>query len=291
MVDIHDGDCMQLSTLIIVQLCLFLFAALVGIWLQWRTKRAEIADLIEQNRALMGLLEDQQTHNAGRASQEKALLAQLASAEDDVQAQLAAQDNPAQQELEHLQEHFESEKAKLVAYLKEGEFDRTKLQKMVEQLSQKLARASEIIEGQRISQQELKEQSKELQRKLRTLSADLLRLNSLRVSRDRLERDKVRLKERLDQLEKSYQNEKLLTQNLQQELKTSFRASEVMAIRDELKKAEELLQRTLAEKEFIEQHFLELSEHDPEQLQQELERKRREIALLESTVLDMDSNG
>lgn len=291
MVDIHDGDCMQLSTLIIVQLCLFLVAALVGIWLQWRTKRAEIADLIEQNRALMGLLEDQQTHNAGRASQEKALLAQLASAEEDVQAQLAAQDNPAQQELEHLQEHFESEKAKLVAYLKEGEFDRTKLQKMVEQLSQKLERASEIIEGQRISQQELKEQSKELQRKLRSLSADLLRLNSLRVSRDRLERDKVRLKERLDQLEKSYQNEKLLTQNLQQELKTSFRASEVMAIRDELKKAEELLQRTLAEKEFIEQHFLELSEHDPEQLQQELERKRREIALLESTVLDMDSNG
>lgn len=279
---------MVISTLIIIQLGLFLCGAIIVIVLQWRGRRAEVADLIAQNHNLMTLLEEQQTHNKGRYQQEQALIGQLNAAEYDLGQYMLPAVNPAQEELEHLQGHFETEKAKLVAFLKEGQLDRDKLQKMVSDLSNKIGRAHEIIESHRAAQSELKERTKELQRKLRAASADLLRLNSLRVSRDRLERDKERLKERLNKLEKSYQDERLLTQNLQQELKTSFRATEVLAIREELKKAEDLLQRTLAEKEFIEQHFLELSEHDPDQLKQELERKKREIALLESAVLDMD---
>ncbi len=279
---------MSISLIVIAQLSILLVAAVAVLILQWKSRRREIADLIEQNKTLMLLVEDQQSHNELHSNQERLLVRQLTEAEQDLNQQIVAQDNPAAKELEHLQEHFQTEKERLVAYLKEGELDRTQLQQMVASLTRKLDRAGEIINQHQLTQRQQKELSKTLKNKLSSLSADLIKLKSLSVTRDRLERDKTRLKERLEQLDKKYQEERLLTQNLQQELKTSFRASEVAAMRDELKNTEELLQRTLAEKEFIERHFLEIAEEGPEHLQQELERKKREIALLEIAVLEMD---
>jgi len=280
---------MSISLIVIAQLSILLVAAVAMLILQWKSRRREITDLLEQNKTLMLLVEDQQSHNELHSNQEQSLVRQLTEAEQDLNQQIVAQENPAAKELEHLQEHFQSEKERLVAYLKEGELDRTQLQQMVESLTRKLERAGEIITQHQLTQRQQKELSKTLKNKLSSLSADLIKLKSLGVTRDRLERDKTRLKERLEQLDKKYQEERLLTQNLQQELKTSFRASEVAAMRDELKNTEELLQRTLAEKEFIERHFLEIAEEGPEHLQQELERKKREIALLEIAVLEMDS--
>ena len=280
---------MSISLIVIAQLCILLVAAVAVLILQWKSRRREITDLLEQNKTLMLLVEDQQSHNELHSNQEQSLVRQLTEAEQDLNQQIVAQENPAAKELEHLQEHFQTEKERLVAYLKEGELDRTQLQQMVESLTRKLERAGEIITQHQLTQRQQKELSKTLKNKLSSLSADLIKLKSLGVTRDRLERDKTRLKERLEQLDKKYQEERLLTQNLQQELKTSFRASEVAAMRDELKNTEELLQRTLAEKEFIERHFLEIAEEGPEHLQQELERKKREIALLEIAVLEMDS--
>ena len=280
---------MSISLIVIAQLSILLVAAVAVLILQWKSRRREITDLLEQNKTLMLLVEDQQSHNELHSNQEQSLVRQLTEAEQDLNQQIVAQENPAAKELEHLQEHFQSEKERLVAYLKEGELDRTQLQQMVESLTRKLERAGEIITQHQLTQRQQKELSKTLKNKLSSLSADLIKLKSLGVTRDRLERDKTRLKERLEQLDKKYQEERLLTQNLQQELKTSFRASEVAAMRDELKNTEELLQRTLAEKEFIERHFLEIAEEGPEHLQQELERKKREIALLEIAVLEMDS--
>ncbi|MCT7358992.1 hypothetical protein [Thalassolituus pacificus] len=280
---------MSISLIVIAQLSILLVAAVAMLILQWKSRRREITDLLEQNKTLMLLVEDQQSHNELHSNQEQSLVRQLTEAEQDLNQQIVAQENPAAKELEHLQEHFQTEKERLVAYLKEGELDRTQLQQMVESLTRKLERAGEIITQHQLTQRQQKELSKTLKNKLSSLSADLIKLKSLGVTRDRLERDKTRLKERLEQLDKKYQEERLLTQNLQQELKTSFRASEVAAMRDELKNTEELLQRTLAEKEFIERHFLEIAEEGPEHLQQELERKKREIALLEIAVLEMDS--
>lgn len=280
---------MSISLIVIAQLSLLLVAAVVALIMQWKSRRRELADLIEQNKTLMLLLEDQQSHNELHSTQEQSLVRQLTAAEQDLNRQILAQDNPAEKELEHLQAHFQSEKERLSAYLKEGELNRNKLQQMVGSLTHKLDRASEIIAQHQQTQRQQKEQSRALKKKLSSLSADLIKLKTLSVTRDRLERDKIRLKERLQQLEKKYQEERLLTQNLQQELKTSFRASEVAAMRDELRNSEELLQRTLAEKEFIERHFLEIAEEGPEHLQQELERKKREIALLEIAVLEMDN--
>lgn len=279
---------MSISLIVIAQLSILLVAAVAVLILQWKSRRREITDLLEQNKTLMLLVEDQQSHNELHSNQEQSLVRQLTEAEQDLNQQIVAQENPAAKELEHLQEHFQTEKERLVAYLKEGELDRTQLQQMVESLTRKLERAGEIITQHQLTQRQQKELSKTLKNKLSSLSADLIKLKSLGVTRDRLERDKTRLKERLEQLDKKYQEERLLTQNLQQELKTSFRASEVAAMRDELKNTEELLQRTLAEKEFIERHFLEIAEEGPEHLQQELERKKREIALLEIAVLEMD---
>lgn len=174
--------------------------------------------------------------------------------------------------------------------LKDGDIDQTTLRRELEALLVKQERAKDIIENFRINQRQLKEESKKLKQKLRTISADLSRLNSLRVSRDRLERDQRQLSARIKVLEKNYRDEQLLTQNLTKELSTRFRAEDMDMLHQELKQAEDQLQRTLAEKEFIEQHFLELSAQEPEKMLEELERKRREIALLESAILEMDQN-
>lgn len=279
---------MPISYLIIFQLSLFLVAAMAVIWVQWRMKKQEILALLEQIDSLMGLLAEQQSHNNDREQQEQQLLQQV----NEVEQQLAkGAFNPStliQQELDHLQAHFETEKHALLAMLKEGDIDQQVLRRELETLMAKQERAKEIIENFRANQKQLRHESNQLKLKLRSISGDLTRLNSLRVSRDRLERDQRQLSARIKVLEEDYRQEQLLTQNLKKELSTRFRAEDMDMLHQELKQAEDQLQRTLAEKEFIEQHFLELSEQEPEKMQEELERKRREISLLENAILEMD---
>jgi len=124
---------------------------------------------------------------------------------------------------------------------------------------------------------------------MRKLSQRVLSMGGLEVSEGRLRKDKQRLMKRVDELKEKYEDQRLISKNLEQELKTSFRANEVQAMRDELKEAESQLTRMASEKKFIEQHFLELSEQgNPQALKEELERAKREIQLLEQTVLEMD---
>lgn len=281
---------MPLSDLIILQLCLFLIAAVGVIWLQWHMKKKEMLALLEQIDSLMGLLDKQQHHNVDREQQEEQLLEHVAEAEQQLQHAFFNPNQAILQELDHLQTHFETEKHALLSMLKDGDIDQTTLRRELEALLVKQERAKDIIENFRTNQRQLKEESKKLKQKLRTISADLSRLNSLRVSRDRLERDQRQLSARIKVLEKNYRDEQLLTQNLTKELSTRFRAEDMDMLHQELKQAEDQLQRTLAEKEFIEQHFLELSAQEPEKMLEELERKRREIALLESAILEMDQN-
>lgn len=279
---------MPLSFLIIFQLCLFLVAAIAIIWVQWRMKKQEILALLEQIDSLMGLLAEQQSHNSDREQQEQQLLQQVTEAEQQLTTETFNPSAVIQQELDHLQTHFETEKHALLAMLKEGDLDQKTLQRELEGLIEKHERAKEIIENFRTNQRQLRHESNQLKLKLRSISGDLTRLNSLRVSRDRLERDQRQLSARMKVLEEDYRNEQLLTQNLKKELSTRFRAEDMDMLHQELKQAEDQLQRTLAEKEFIEHHFLALSEQEPEMMQEELERKRREIALLENVILEMD---
>ena len=80
-----------------------------------------------------------------------------------------------------------------------------------------------------------------------------------------------------------------MARNLEDELKTSFRAGEVQAMKEELKDSEETLKRTMIEKAFIEQHFLELANNsDPVELDRELKRVKREMRQLEKGILDND---
>jgi len=130
---------------------------------------------------------------------------------------------------------------------------------------------------------------KSLKGNMRELSKQILTMNSLEVSEGRLKRDKTRLMDRMSKLEDKYENEKVLAKNLENELKTSFKAGEVQAMKDDLRNTEEQLKRTMIEKAFIEQHFLELANNaDPEELDRELKRVKREMRQLEKGILDSD---
>jgi ribosomal protein S20 len=94
---------------------------------------------------------------------------------------------------------------------------------------------------------------------------------------------------RIDEIKVKYNNQKILVRNLRNKLKTSFKASEVEVMKYDLKNTEEELKRTIIERSFIEQHFLELvNNDDPEELNRELKRVHREIKQLEKSILDSE---
>lgn len=172
------------------------------------------------------------------------------------------------------------------------ELDVASLKARIKDLERSLERAVRRAKIQKRELDTAKNNSKLLKDKVNELSRRILSMGALEIREKRLQRDKERLKNRLAEMRNKYETQKGIATNLKSELKTSFRASEVNNLKDELKSAEDELQRTLAEKKFIESHFVSLDEiaKDGEDMRMELDRARREIQTLEQTVIEMDKS-
>ncbi len=172
------------------------------------------------------------------------------------------------------------------------ELDVASLKARIKDLERSLERAVRRAKIQKRELDTAKNNSKLLKDKVNELSRRILSMGALEIREKRLQRDKERLKNRLAEMKNKYETQKGIATNLKSELKTSFRASEVNNLKDELKSAEDELQRTLAEKKFIESHFVSLDEiaKDGEDMRMELDRARREIQTLEQTVIEMDKS-
>ncbi len=170
------------------------------------------------------------------------------------------------------------------------ELDKPYLEKELKTLKKSLEKSQRTTLIQKNEITTAKRNLKSLREKVRDLSKKVLSMSSLEIREKRLLRDKVKLKEKFDEVKSKYESKLVSNKKLELELRTSFRAEEVQAIKDELKTSEEALSRAMSEKQFIEQEYLSLDKNSlsHQELTMELERATREIKLLESAVVDMD---
>jgi len=170
------------------------------------------------------------------------------------------------------------------------ELDTKYLQKELKTLKKSLEKSQRKTLVQQNELKTAKRNIKTLKEKVSKLSRRVLSMGGLEIREKRLLRDKAKLKDKFDEVKSKYETKLLSNKKLELELRTSFRAEEVQAIKDELKTSEEALVRALTEKQFLEQEYLSLDKTNlsQEELAVKLERAVREIELLENTVVDMD---
>lgn len=257
-----------------------------------RDKTVESKEIREVNQALIEQLDQMQAILDGKKeNQEKvaesfedlgdALDEQIDHAMDDANNNIGDMERLVLQHRSILQD--------LDVSLNSAEPDINSAKSEIKKLKTLLATTEKEIIGQKNKLHRSESDVKSLKTKMRDLSKQILTLNSLEVSEGRLKKDKNRLMDRMEALKEKYDSQKIIARNLENELKTSFKAGEVQAMRDDLRETEETLKRTMIEKAFVEQHFLELANGaDAEELDRELKRVKREMRQLEKGILEQN---
>jgi hypothetical protein len=171
-----------------------------------------------------------------------------------------------------------------------SELDKPYIEAELNALKKSLDESKHKVVTQKNELKTTKRNLKDLKEKVRNLSKKVLSMSGLEIREKRLLREKIKLKEKFDEIKSKYEGKILSNKKMELELRTSFRAEEVQAIKDELKTSEEALLRAMSENKFLEEEYLSLDENSltQQELKMELERATREITLLESTVIDMD---
>lgn len=283
---------MSTELIIILELVAVLVIILLISVVVWRDKSSEIAELREVNQALIIQLEQMQSILDAKKDNQESVNEKFRDLEDEIDEQI--NDNLCESDISlgNMERILNEQKDTLTGLdnlLNQPEPDveasRLEIIKLLEQLS----KTEDQLASNRLELKKSATNVKTLKQKMRDLSKDIISLNTLEASEDRLKRDKTRLADRIDEMKEKYDNQKIIARNLENELKTSFKASEVEIMRNDLKNTEEQLRRTIIEKSFIEQHYLELvNNDDPEELNRELKRVHREIKQLEKSILDSE---
>ena len=282
---------MTTEHIIILELVTVLVMLSMISFVLWRDKNRVISELSEVNEALIEQIEALEAHTGEHKMAYLAASKGFESIEEDLEAhlnQVLAGDEGNWGDMEELLDQQD----KVVSELRNGaeQWANSNIIKELDTLSRLLEESKKKVASQKVELAEHKIKTKELKIKIRELSKKALSIKGLEVRERRLIRDKKRIIAKFNEIKDKYEGQRAITRNLEKELKTSFRAEEVKAMRGELKDNEDALKRALAEKDFIEQHFLELDENSDEEalLLSKLDRAKREIQLLEKTVLDMD---
>ncbi len=171
-----------------------------------------------------------------------------------------------------------------------SDFDKSVLETDLKALRNLFSKSERKVLVQKNEINTAKRNVKNLKAKVADLSKKVLSMSGLEIREKRLLRERTKLKEKFEEVKNKYENQRIVARKLENQLKTSFRAEEVQAIRDELKRSEDELKRVNTEKTFIEQHFISLEKDTStnDDLIDRLDRACREIELLENTVMDMD---
>lgn len=283
---------MSTELIIILELLAVLVIVLLVSVVLWRDKSHEVRELREVNEALIAQLEQMQAVIDGKNKSHEDVAEKFQDLDDELDTQVTSTLDTANTNLgqmERLVLEHRGVLTELDYFLNQTEPDVSSARQEIDKLKTLLG----VTEKEIYSQKELLTNSesnvKSLKGKMRELSKQILTMNSLEISEGRLKRDKTRLMDRMTELEDKYESQKIIARNLENELKTSFKAGEVQAMKEELAQSEETLKRTMVEKAFIEQHFLELANNaDPAELDKELKRVKREMRQLEKGILDIE---
>ena len=285
---------MDLSTELIIILeliAVLVIVSLISIVL-FRDKKHEVSELKDINQALLAQLDQMQSLLDDKNASQDQVVEKFQDLDDELDAQMHDTLDNANASLGDMERLILENRAVITDldyFLNESEPDVKSAKSEIKKLKDLLASTEKEILNQKDQLNHSKTDVKSLKEKMRALSKKILTMNSLEVSEGRLKRDKSRLMDKMAELKEKYESQKIVARNLEDELKTSFKAGEVQAMREELKDSEETLKRTMIEKAFIEQHFLELANNsDPVELDRELKRVKREMRQLEKGILDID---
>lgn len=283
---------MSTELIIILELIAVLVIVLLVSVVVWRDKTSEATELREVNQALMSQLEQMQGVLDGKNETHEKVAESFQDLDDELDEQVTTTLDNANANLGDMEKLVIEHRGiltELDGFLNQSEPDVSNARLEIDKLKALLATTEKGILDYKARLNQSETSVKSLKGNMRELSKQILTMNSLEASEGRLKRDKTRLMDRMSKLEDKYENEKILAKNLEKELKTSFKAGEVQAMKDDLRNTEEQLKRTMIEKAFIEQHFLELANNaDPEELDRELKRVKREMRQLEKGILDSD---
>lgn len=288
---------MDTQTLVIIELSAVMLVILVVAIVMMQDKCRQIKELYEVNEALLQQIQELQELIGEHQAGEQAVAEDVA--------------NLSQQVHEEVTEVIQSDREdwQAIANLSNDQLDSLKeidgltddlnnqenldaLKKEIKTLEKLLKKSQETAEKHEQALKKSKDTADEMKSKVRELTKKSSKLRSLENKEQRLLRDQERLKERLSKMRDKYETESVIAKNLRNELKTSFRADEVKAIKEQLKETENKLSQAITEKQFIETHFVSLDEiaRDRELLEDELNRARREIQTLERSIIELDQD-
>ncbi|MFT6326897.1 MAG: chromosome segregation ATPase [Bermanella sp.] len=283
---------MSIELIVILELIAVLIIVLFVGFVIWRDKSSEITDLRDINQALITQLEQMQGVLDAKKVNQELVNEGFHELEDELSEQVNESLDEANTNIGRMEEIVNEHKDalnQLEMLLNEPDPDIQKLKTEIKKLKRLLGNTETEIEFNRKALGVAETNMNSMKKRARELSKQVISMNTLEASEDRLKREKTRLNDRMNDLKDKYDNQILIAKNLENELKTSFSASEVQSMKTDLENTEEELRRTVMEKAFIEQHFLELANNDdPEELNRELKRVQREIKQLEKSILDSE---
>lgn len=280
--------------IIILELIAFLVVVVLVSVVIWRDKSDQLKQVNDLNEELLAQLEELQSVTDERKEGDDVLHKEIDKITIEVDQQLLHSVDDSADKWEKM-EYLEKQKGDKLNTINEllaseDGIEKSLLEKKLNELEKLLKESQKKIKIQMKEIQISRKNTKGLRAKLKDLSKKILKLGSLEVKEARLKQDKENLRNRVADFKDRLESQKIINQNLENELKTSFRASEVQDLKDNLKKTEENLRQALTEKKFIEQHFIDLEENnkDEAELHAALQRANREIQMLEKTVMELD---
>jgi len=286
---------MTTEYMIILELITVLIIIVLVSVVLWRDKNSIIIKLTLINEALLEQIEALQAQINEHKEAETSISKGFNEVSDDIDQCLSHVLEDSEQnwmQMEYLLGQQDSMVNDLQSQLESpNELDMKHLERELKALKKLLETSKRKVLIQKNEIKTSKRNIKNLKQKVADLSKRVLNMSGLEIREKRLLRDKAKLKEKFEEVKRKYENKLISNRKQELELKTSFRAEEVQAIKDDLKNSEDTLRRALNEKKFLEQEYLSLDKTtlSQEELTMKLERAHREIELLENTVIDMDN--
>ena len=212
----------------------------------WRDKNRVIAELSEVNDALIEQIEALEAHTGEHKMAYLAATKGFESIEKDIESHLDQVLAGSENDFSDM-EALLDQQDKVVSELRDGaeQWANKNIIKELDTLTRLLEESKKKITSQKTELAAQKVKTKELKVKVRELSKKAASIEGLEIREKRLIRDKNRIIAKFNEIKDKYEGQRAIARKLEKELKTSFRAEEVKAMRGELKDNEDALKLSL----------------------------------------------
>jgi chromosome segregation ATPase len=292
-----EGHCvrrtMNMLLIVLLEVLFALLTALVVLAVLLRARKHDIQQLEDINQRLLEQIAALYQHNDERKEGEGETLQEVEQAIACLDSGWDGQHRQTDEDMQVLAEQIaeQQQQADHIVLLAEQEGINEELRLQIRVMQTTITKTSNQFNKTRKELERAKTNLTDLRARMKEAGRKLQGLSVLENKEERLQRDRERLKQRLDKMKAKQTEQSSIIKTLRKELNKGTAAEQnedLTLLRDELEKSEQALQRALREKQFIESHFISLDEiaQDGERMREELNRAKREIQTLEKSVLE-----